>query len=93
MDIDHTRVYRIILNHLPWSKKPNLAILRSFTDYLPDAVILGFGYYDHYKLWYLLAYSPTFPQNLWGSSGNLTWHQATGAKALTMTSGWEPTKL
>lgn len=90
MNIDYTRVYRVIMNNLPWTKKPTLSTLRMLTQYLPDAKILGFGYYDHYKLWYLMVYSPTFPINPWATASNLAWHQAIGTNPMTMTDGWKP---
>lgn len=90
MEIDSTRVYRVLLNQLPWAVKPNGKLIKTLVYYLPDCKVLGFGYYEYYKLWYLLVYSPTFPINPWSTSSNLSWHQATGATALTTTKGWIP---
>lgn len=93
MEIDYRKVYRVILNNLPWCYRPTGKTIRSLTRYLPDAVVLGYGYYDYYKLWYLIVYSPTFPENPFATASNLTWSQATGARSLTTNKGWEPDKI
>ncbi len=93
MEVDYTRIYNVLLNNLPWAKKPSLATIRSLTYYLPDAVVMGFGYIEYYKLWYLTVYSPTFPINPYTTLSNLSWSHATGAKSYTMTQGTEPVKI
>ena len=93
LEIDYTRTYRVILNHLPWASRPTAKTLKSLRYYLPNAVVLGFGYYDHYKFWYLIVSDPTFPVNYFSTMGNMSWSQATGANLLKMTQGTEPRKV
>lgn len=78
-DIDYSKTYRVLLNHISPGKRPGMRVLRSLGSYLPYCKVLGFGYYDHYKLWYLMVYDPTFPSNIYATASNMSWEQATGA--------------
>jgi hypothetical protein len=91
--MDETRIYRVLCNQTPFIRKPSKKMLRTLSHYLPECKVLGFGYYDFYKLYYLLVYSPTFPPNNFSAVSNLTWHQATGTSPMKMTQGTEPVKL
>jgi len=60
MIVDYTKVRRIIINVPITGGKPNKETLRRLGLCLPDARVIGFGFYGFLNYWYLLVESKQF---------------------------------